>query len=59
MNEIFEEIDFNYISTNQDNRGFIKDILRDQEGACSDWYEGGELGNEKALYAFENHCKSV
>lgn len=28
MNEIFEEIDFNYISTNQDNRGFIKELKK-------------------------------
>jgi len=41
------------------NRGFIKDILRDREGACSDWEKGGALGNEKAYAAFENHCKSV
>ena len=48
-----------YLKISYGNRGFIKDILRDQEGACSDWDKGGELGNEKALSAFENHCQSV
>ena len=37
--------------------GFIKDILRDQEGACSDW-DKAELGIEKP-YPFENHYQSV
>ena len=48
-----------YLKTSYGNRGFIKDIFRDQEGACSDWKKGGSLGNEKAFSAFENHCKSV
>ena len=41
------------------NRGFLKEIMQDKEGACSDWQKGGALGNEKASSAFENHCKSV
>ena len=40
-------------------RGFMKDLLHDQKGACSDWKIGGELGNEKAFSAFKEHCKSV
>lgn len=48
-----------YLKTSYSNRGFIKDILNNQKGACSDWQKGGELGNEKALTAFEYHCKSV
>ena len=47
-----------YLKTSYSNRGFIKDIFRDQKGACSDWEIGGELGNMDALEAFENHCKS-
>ena len=38
------------------NRGFLKEIMQDKEGACSDWQKGGELGNEKASSAFKNHC---
>ena len=38
------------------NRGFLKEIMNDNEGACSDWQKGGLLGNEKASLAFENHC---
>ena len=45
-----------YLKDSYSNRGFIKDIFRDQKGACSDWKIGGELGNENALLAFENHC---
>ena len=37
------------------NRGFLKEIMQDKEGACSDWQKGGALGNEKASSAFENH----
>jgi len=37
-------------------RGFMKDLLHDQKGACSDWKIGGELGNQRALSAFKNHC---
>ena len=40
-------------------RGFMKDLLHDQKGACSDWKIGGDLGNQRALSAFENHCKSL
>ena len=60
MNDYSRLIEKNeYLKISYGNRGFIKDILRDQEGACSDWDKGGELGNEKALSAFENHCQSV
>ena len=60
MNDYSRLIEKNeYLKISYGNRGFIKDILRDQEGACSDWDKGGELGNEKALSAFENHCLSV
>tara|TARA_Y100000589_G_scaffold316879_1_gene342165 strand:- start:137 stop:655 length:519 start_codon:yes stop_codon:yes gene_type:complete len=45
-----------YLKTAYSNRGFIKDIFHDQQGACSDWEIGGALGNENALSAFENHC---
>ena len=38
------------------NRGFLKEIMNDNEVACSDWQKGGLLGNEKASLAFENHC---
>ena len=38
------------------NRGFLKEIMQDNEGACSDWQKGGALGNEKASSAFEKHC---
>ena len=38
------------------NRGFLKEIMNDNKGACSDWKKGGELGNEKASSAFKNHC---
>jgi hypothetical protein len=48
-----------YLKISYGNRGFIKDIFRDQKGACSDWQKGGELGNEKAFSAFKEHCKSV
>ena len=48
-----------YLKTSYSNRGFIKDIFRDQKGACSDWKIGGRLGNKDALSAFENYCKSV
>ena len=48
-----------YLKDSYSNRGFIKDIFHDQQGACSDWEIGGALGNENALSAFENHCKSV
>ena len=48
-----------YLKISYANRGFIKDIFRDQEGACSDWKKGGDLGNENAFSAFENHCKSI
>ena len=48
-----------YLKNSFSNRGFIKDIFRDQKGACSDWQKGGELGNEKAFSAFKEHCKSV
>ena len=37
-------------------RGFLKEIMHDNLGACSDWQKGGELGNEKASAAFENYC---
>ena len=47
-----------FLKTSYANRGFIKDIMQDQNGACSDWGKGGKLGDEKALSAFENHCKS-
>ena len=30
--------------------------MNDNEGACSDWQKGSELGNEKASSAFKNHC---
>ena len=46
-----------FLKTSYSNRGFIKDILRDQKGACSDWEIGGKLGNEKASSAFKNHCE--
>ena len=60
MNDYSRLIEKNeYLKISYGNRGFIKDILHDQEGACSDWDKGGELGNEKALSAFENHCQSV
>ena len=60
MNDYSRLIEKNeYLKISYGIRGFIKDILRDQEGACSDWDKGGELGNEKALSAFENHCQSV
>ena len=48
-----------YLKASYTNRGFIKDIFRDQKGACSDWEIGGGLGNLEALSAFENHCKSL
>ena len=55
--------DFSYLIENNEflkdsysYRGFMKDLLQDQKGACSDWEIGGELGNEIALSAFENHC---
>ena len=48
-----------FLKTSYSNRGFIKDILRDQKGACSDWEKGGELGNEKASSAFKNHCEYI
>ncbi len=48
-----------FLKTSYGNRGFLKEIMNDTEGACSDWQKGGELGNEKAFSAFENHCKSV
>lgn len=48
-----------YLKDSYGNRGFLKDIMKDIEGACSDWQKAGELGNEKAFSAFENHCKSV
>ena len=47
-----------FLKTSYANRGFIKDIMQDKKGACSDWGKGGKLVNEKALSAFENHCKS-
>ena len=57
MNDYSSLIENNeYLKDSYSNRGFIKDIFRDQKGACSDWRIGGELGNENALYAFENHC---
>ena len=40
-------------------RGFMKDLLQDQKGACSDWKIGGELGNHIALSAFKNHCVNL
>ena len=45
-----------FLKTSYANRGFIKDILGDQKGACSDWGKGGELGNEQAISAFKYHC---
>ena len=48
-----------FLKTSFGNRGFLKEIMNDPEGACSDWKKGGELGNQKAFSAFENHCKSV
>ena len=48
-----------FLKTSYSNRGFIKDILRDQKGACSDWEKGGKLGNEKASSAFKNHCEYI
>ena len=48
-----------FLKTSYGNRGFLKEIMNDTEGACSDWKKGGELGNEKAFSAFENHCKPV
>ena len=57
MNDYSSLIENNeYLKDSYSNRGFIKDIFRDQQGACSDWRIGGELGNENALSAFENHC---
>ena len=47
-----------YLKDSYTNRGFIKEIFYDQKGACSDWKIGGELGNEMALSAFENHCEN-
>ncbi len=48
-----------YLKDSYGNRGFLKDIMKDMKGACSDWQKGGALGNEKASSAFENHCKTV
>ena len=48
-----------FLKTSFGNRGFLKEIMNDTEGACSDWKKGAELGNQKAFSAFENHCKSV
>ena len=48
-----------FLKTSYTNRGFIKDILHDQIGACSDWEKGGKLGNEKASSAFKNHCEYI
>ncbi len=48
-----------YLKDSYGNRGFLKEIMKDIEGACSDWEKGGKLGNEKAFSAFENHCKSI
>ena len=48
-----------FLKTSYSNRGFIKDILRVQKGACSDWEKGGKLGNEKASSAFKNHCEYI
>ena len=45
-----------FLKTSYANRGFIKDILGDQKGACSDWEKGGGLGNEQAISAFKYHC---
>ena len=45
-----------FLKTSYANRGFIKDILGDQKGACSDWEKGGALGNEQAISAFKYHC---
>ena len=48
-----------FLKTSYGNRGFLKEIMNNTEGVCLDWKKGGELGNEKAFSAFENHCKSV
>ena len=45
-----------FLKTSYANRGFIKDILGDQKGACSDWGKGGKLGNDQAYSAFKYHC---
>ena len=45
-----------FLETSYANRGFLKEIMHDNLGACSDWQKGGELGNEKASTAFENYC---
>ena len=45
-----------FLETSYANRGFLKEIMHDSLGACSDWQKGGELGNEKASAAFENYC---
>ena len=45
-----------FLETSYANRGFLKEIMHDNLGACSDWQKGGELGNEKASAAFENYC---
>ena len=45
-----------FIETSYANRGFLKEIMHDNAGACSDWQKGGALGNETASSAFENHC---
>ena len=45
-----------FLETSYANRGFLKEIMHDSLGACSDWQKGGALGNEKASAAFENYC---
>ena len=48
-----------YLKTSYANRGFIKDIFRDEKGACSDWKMGAELGDDNSSSAFEHHCNLI
>jgi tetratricopeptide (TPR) repeat protein len=38
------------------NRGLIKDLTGDKNGACLDWSKAGELGSERAYELIKDYC---
>ena len=39
------------------NRAIAKEMMRDLEGACSDWMKASELGLDAARIYFSSTCK--
>jgi Flp pilus assembly protein TadD len=49
------KLDPNYASAYV-NRGMIKEMLRDMQGACEDWSKARELGAETGKSYYSENC---